>query len=324
MRQAGRYLPEYRALKEKHAFVEMVRTPELAFEVTLQPLRRFQLDATIVFSDILVIPEAMGLGYSFREKGGIEMDFAVRDKAIAESLNPEGVAERLSHVGETLRKLRAKLGNEKAVLGFGGSPWTLACYAVEGGSADGFPCTLALARECPGILHDLLDRFTQASIDYFRMQAASGADAIQIFDSWGGLCPCECYEEWSLASIRSIVEALRDEIPIILYGKGVGGRLPDLADLEVAALSLDHSVDLANAKERLGEQVCVQGNLDPAVLETDPATTRKATRDLLESMRPHRGHIFNLGHGIRPQARIDCVEAMVDEVVAGDKDSPSE
>lgn len=318
MRQAGRYLPEYRALKSKHDFVEMVRTPELAREVTLQPLRRFPLDAAIVFSDILVVPEAMGQPYGFRDQGGIQMEYALRTPEQVDALQTEGAAERLAYVGQALSLLRQDLGEETALLGFCGSPWTLACYAIEGGSSEGFPNALAFAENQPAAFESLMEKFTRTLIDYLRMQARSGADAIQIFDTWGALCPDPLYENLSLRWIRRLVNELRSELPVILYAKDSGHRLDALATVAPACLALDHSLDLAQAKTRLPADVSVQGNLDPALLDNDPQTVRAAAQDLLTRMAPHPGHVFNLGHGIRPTAKIPCVEALV-ETVAKEK-----
>ena len=315
MRQAGRYLPEYRALKEKHDFVEMVRTPELAREVTLQPLRRFPLDAAIVFSDILVIPEAMGQPYGFRDQGGIQMDYPVQTPEQVDALRTEGASERLAYVGQALTLLRQDLGEETALLGFCGSPWTLACYSIEGGSSEGFPRALAFAEKQPAAFESLMEKLTLTLLDYLRMQARSGADAIQIFDTWGALCPDPLYERLSLRWIRRLVEELRSELPLILYAKDSGHRLEALASVAPACLALDHSLDLAQAKNRLPASLSVQGNLDPALLDTNPQTVRTAAQELLSSMAPHTGHVFNLGHGIRPTAQIPCVEALAEAVV---------
>ena len=314
MRQAGRYLPEYRALKEKHDFLEMVREPELALEVTLQPLRRFPLDAAIVFSDILVVPEAMGQSYGFREQGGIQMEFAIESSRDVERLQVEDAVKHLDYVAKALRLLRKTLGDEKALLGFCGSPWTLACYAIEGGSVDGFPRALAFAEEQPKAFGSLLDKFTRVLIDYLRLQAHAGADAIQIFDTWGSLCPDDRYEEWSLRWIREITDTMDGDIPLILYSKDSESRLEELATTGVQCLGLDHSLDLAEAKRNLGPDVAVQGNLDPALLDLEPAAVSSAAKELLNRMATCSGHIFNLGHGIRPSAKIACVEALAETV----------
>jgi uroporphyrinogen decarboxylase len=315
MRQAGRYLPEYRALKEKYSFLEMVREPTLAQEVTLQPLARFPLDAAIVFSDILVVPEAMGQGYGFHDKGGIRMDFAIETARDVERLEVEGAADRLDYVAKALALLRASLGNEKALLGFCGSPWTLACYAIAGGSSAGFPKALAFAKEQPHAFNQLMEKFTTVLMQYLRRQAEAGADAIQIFDTWGSLCPDGDSEAWSLRWIRELTSSLREEIPLILYAKDSANKLQELVSCGTTCLALDHSIDLAEAKNSLGHKISVQGNLDPELLESDPDSVRSAAKDLMSRMAPYDGHVFNLGHGIRPNAKVDCVEALAETVL---------
>ena len=315
MRQAGRYLPEYRALKKKHDFVTMVKTPELATEVSMQPLRRFALDAAIVFSDILVVNEAMGQPYAFRDGGGIQMEHAIDSPAAIENLNDAGAVERLSYVGDALRLLSGELDGKKALLGFAAAPWTLAAYAVQGESSDGFPALLNLFREDRASFDQLLSKITGATIEYLRMQAEAGADAVQLFDSWASLVGPEEYEAASLRWIREIIDGVKDRLPIILYAKGANDRLEQLAGSGASALSLDWAVDLPKAKDRLGENLCLQGNLDPTLLETDTDTVRSATRDLLERMKGHRGHVLNLGHGIRPAATVENVATLVETVV---------
>ncbi len=314
MRQAGRYLPEYRALKKKFDFVEMVRNPSLATEVTLQPLQRFNLDAAIVFSDILVVNEAMGQAYGFREMGGIEMEFPLRELRQVEKMDHEGAVERLVYVGETIKLLRNSLQEKKAVLGFCGSPWTLACYAIEGGSAEGFPQTTALAKDNPILVEKLLEKFSKVLVRYARLQAKSGADAIQIFDTWGNLCPQGQYEKWSLKWILEIVKELGSEIPLILYARNCSAHLETLSSSKINCLSVDHSQDILEIRKKLDSGIAVQGNLNPELLEKNPDEVRIEALSILEQMQPHSGHIFNLGHGIRPNAKTECVEALVETV----------
>jgi uroporphyrinogen decarboxylase len=317
MRQAGRYLPEYRELKAKHGFLKMVRTPELAAEVSLQPIRRFALDAAILFSDILVIPEALGQGYTFRDEGGIAMERRLESKAMIEALAPESaVPERLSYVAGALAILKRELAGTRALLGFGGSPWTLATYMVEGGSSEDFTRVKALFYEDRPTFDFLLGRLTASLIAYFKMQIGAGADAIQIFDSWGGAVAGPDYEAASLRWIRAIIEAMPPAFPIIIYGKGTGPHLVDQAFTGARVLSIDGSNDLAAVRRSLPENVAVQGNLDPVILNTTPEVTARETKRLLESMRGSTGHIFNLGHGILPEAKIACVEALVGAVTS--------
>jgi uroporphyrinogen decarboxylase len=317
MRQAGRYLPEYRELKAKHGFLTMVRTPELAAEVSMQPIRRFALDAAILFSDILVIPEALGQAYTFRDEGGIAMERRLDGRAMIEGLAGEAaVPERLSYVADALRLLKRELAGTRALLGFGGSPWTLATYMVEGGSSDDFARVKGLFYEDRAAFDLLLGKLTASLIAYFRMQIAAGADAIQIFDSWGGVIAGPDYEAASLRWIRAIVEAMPEGFPLIIFGKGTGAHLIDQAFTGARVLSIDASNDLAGVRRSLPENVAVQGNLDPVILNTTPEIARRETLRLLESVRGSAGHILNLGHGILPQARIECVEALVDAATA--------
>jgi uroporphyrinogen decarboxylase len=315
MRQAGRYLPEYRELKAKSSFLEMVRTPELAMEVTLQPLRRFALDAAILFSDILVIPEALGQPYAFRDTGGIAMAYRLETRAQVDALaTAEAVPERLGYVRDTLRLLRQHLGDQHALLGFGGSPWTLATYMVEGGSSDDFERIKLLFYTDRSLFDALLERLTEALIGYFRMQIEAGADAIQIFDSWGGIIAGPDYEAASLAWIRRIVAAMPRDFPVILYAKGTAPHLLDQAFAGARVISVDWTCDLAVTRRNLPANVAVQGNLDPVLMQTTPEIVRREALRLLESMRGTAGHIFNLGHGITPQAKVACMETLVETV----------
>jgi uroporphyrinogen decarboxylase len=316
MRQAGRYLPEYRALKAKSSFLEMVSTPAVAAEVTLQPLRRFPgLDAAILFSDILVIPEALGQGYKFRDEGGIAMDFRLETRAQIDALAPaDAVPEKLAYVTDTLALLKKELAGQKMLLGFGGSPWTLATYMVEGGSSDEFERIKELFYTERALFDALLEKITAALIDYFRAQIAAGADAIQIFDSWGGIIAGPDYDAASLKWIRAIIAALPADFPIILYAKGTAPHLTDQAFTGARALSVDWTSDLSIVRRTLPANVAVQGNLDPVLLNTTPAIVGRETTRLLESMRGTTGHIFNLGHGITPRAKLECMETLVQTV----------
>jgi len=320
MRQAGRYLPEYRELKAKHGFLGMVKTPALAAEVSLQPLRRFALDAAILFSDILVIPEALGQAYQFREQGGIAMERRLETQADMDALAPAAaVPERLSYVAEALRLLRRDLDGRTALLGFGGSPWTLATYMVEGGSSVDFARVKGLFYSERKVFDALLEKLTAALIAYFQMQIAAGADAIQIFDSWGGAIAGPDYEAASLQWIRRIAAALPPGFPLILFAKNTPGHHAAQAAAGIRVLSVDAAVDLPALHARLAAApvpVGVQGNLDPEILNTTPAEVQRAAATLLESMRGRHGHILNLGHGILPQAKIDCVAALVNAVTS--------
>jgi uroporphyrinogen decarboxylase len=317
MRQAGRYLPEYRELKTKTSFLQMVKTPDLAVEVTMQPLRRFALDAAILFSDILVIPEALGQAYTFRDQGGIAMAFALDSRAKIDALAPaEAVTEKLTYVSDALKLLRKDLGTRKALLGFGGSPWTLATYMVEGGSSEEFQKIKTLFYTDRASFDALLSKITEALIVYFKMQIEAGADAIQIFDSWGGIIAGPDYVPASLHWIRQIVAAMPAEFPIILYSRGTCPHVTDQAFSGVKVLSLDWTVDLGIMRHSVPGNVALQGNLDPVLMQTTPDVVRREATRLLETMRGTRGHIFNLGHGITPAAKIECMETLVDTVVS--------
>lgn len=316
MRQAGRYLPEYRALKAKHSFLEMVRTPELAAEVTLQPLRRFALDAAIIFSDILVIPEALGQGYRFREEGGIAMDFALETKAQVDRLDATGIATRLDYVGQALARVKTELKGEKALLGFAGAPWTLATYMVEGGSADDYHRIKSLFYTDRPLFDALLQKITTAIIDYCQMQIRSGADAIQLFDSWGGIIAGQDYEAASLRWIRQIIAALPKDFPIIVYAKGCAPQFTDLAFSGARVLGIDWTSDLGIVRKLIPANIALQGNLDPVLMNTSPEIVRREATRLLETMRGAPGHILNLGHGIMPSAKIECMQALVDTVTS--------
>lgn len=311
MRQAGRYLPEYRGLKEKYSFLELVRTPELAAQVTLQPIRRFDFDAAVIFSDILVVPEAMGQPYQFKDGGGIKMEYAIQDEASVANLKTSFVRENLGYVGEAIRHVREAVGDSKAILGFAGSPWTLAGYMVEGGSSDTFPNLKALALENRPLFMQLMERVTGAVLDSLRLQIEAGADAVQIFDTWGGICPGPSYADFSLSWIRHLVQELPDT-PVILYARNVGQHLLALANTGARCLSLDAGINLAQARAMLPNEVGLQGNLDPVLLNLNPVLVRSETEALMEQMKGVQNHVVNLGHGILPQARIDSVEAFVE------------
>ena len=314
MRQAGRYLPEYRKLKEKHGFLTMVKTPELSSQVTLQPLERFKLDAAILFCDILVIPEAMGQGYNFREGGGIAMDYALESDKCIKKLDTSEICGRLSYVSESLELLRMELGNAKALLGFAGSPWTLACYMIEGGSRDGFPRAVEWAKNNSYAFNQLMEKLTSAISEYLKMQIKCGVDAVQIFDSWQSLCPTENAWDWSIKWIYQIAENLNSEIPLILYAKSSSERIELLRRSGADGLSVSQDVDLPSLRKTLPSDYLLQGNLPPELLETDFETVREKTTQFLLSMKGDKSHILNLGHGIRPQAKIECMEALAGTV----------
>ncbi len=311
MRQAGRYLPEYRKLKEKHSFLECVRTPELATEISLQPLRRFDLDAAILFSDILVIPEALGQGYQFKDSAGIKMDYKISSMTQIDSLDTSRIDEKLFYVFKALTLLRRELGSEMAILGFGGSPWTLAAYMTEGESSKNFQAINNLFINNRPIFNALMEKLTVSLIDYFKLKINAGVDALQIFDSWGGICPDGSYWEASLRWIKDIIDALPSHLPVILYAKGMAHHASSLSQTGSRVLSVDWKIPLHKMRTKVPPSIALQGNLDPAILSTNPEKVRNETEKILKNMRGDPGHIFNLGHGILPDARIENVITLV-------------
>lgn len=315
MRQAGRALPEYRKLKEKYTFVELVQNPELATEVTLQPVRRFGFDAAILFSDILVIPEAMGQKYRFRETGGIEMDFAVRTKADVDRLSVDQVVKRLQYVDKALRLLRKELGNERALIGFSGSPWTLATFMMEGGSAEKYTRALALFREDPKTFRALAKKLTEAITSYLKMQIAAGVDALQIFDSHGGHLSSAEFQAASGKWIKEIISDLGGKVPVIAFSLGTHNNWDDLVATGANVLGIDWQFPLREAQKLVPSNVALQGNLPPAILvEGTPETVAKETTRVMVEMLGRPGHIFNLGHGLPPGAKLENIEALVNTV----------
>lgn len=334
MRQAGRALPEYRKLKETYTFVQLVQNPELAVEVTLQPVRRFGFDAAILFSDILVIPEAMGQTYRFRETGGVVMDFAVHTKADIEKLSVEQVCERLNYVDKALRQVRKELGDETALIGFSGSPWTLATFMMEGASVPKYGRALALFREDPKTYFALAEKLTAAVIAYLQMQIAAGVDAVQIFDSHGGHLAAGEFQEASGRWMHEIIAAIGAPIsgsarggpervradqeigaPSIVFSLGTHGNWPDLIATGANVIGIDWQTSLAEARKLIPEAIGLQGNLAPSLIsDATPDVVALETRAVLEAMRGRAGHIFNLGHGLTPGAKLENITALVETV----------
>jgi uroporphyrinogen decarboxylase len=315
MRQAGRALPEYRKLKEKHSFLELVQTPELAAEVTLQPVRRFGFDAAILFSDILVIPEAMGQSYRFRDTGGIAMDFAVRSQADIERLSVAQVCEKLGYVDKALRISRKDLGDRTALLGFAGSPWTLATFMMEGGSAEKFTRALNLFRKERKTYNALAEKLTAAVAAYLEMQIEAGVDAVQIFDSHGGLLAPTEFQEASGHWMQEIISRLAGRVPVIVFSLGTHGNWDDLLATGASVLGIDWRFPLADARRLLPVGVGLQGNLAPALLsDATPEKVAAEASRLLEVMRERKGYIFNLGHGVPPNAKLENIAALVETV----------
>lgn len=320
MRQAGRYLPEYRATRERAgSFVNLCKTPELACEVTLQPIARFPLDAAILFSDILTIPDAMGLGLSVNEGEGPRFARPLRTRADIDRLgvpDPEG---ELRYVMDAVRLIRRELHGRVPLIGFAGSPWTLACYMIEGAGSSSFSRPKALAWDDPQTMHKLLDVVARAVARYLAAQAAAGAQALMLFDTWGGLLPPDLFREFSLRYMAQIAQMLKSDnvardVPLILFSKGANSHLEALADTGCAALGLDWTISLGDARARVGSRVALQGNVDPGVLLASPEAIRAEAGKALDSFGAHPGHVFNLGHGITPDVNPDHLAVLVDAV----------
>lgn len=320
MRQAGRYLPEYRSTRARAgSFMALCTTPELACEVTLQPLARFALDAAILFSDILTVPDAMGLGLSFAEGEGPRFARPVRSEADVRRLAVPDPERELRYVVDAVRLIRRELDGRVPLIGFAGSPWTLATYMVEGGSSKEFALIKGLLYGRPQLLHALLDVTARAVTAYLNAQVAAGAQAVMVFDTWGGLLAPAPYREFSLAYMTRIVEGLTRaaegrRVPVILFTKGGGQWLEAMADSGCDALGLDWTTDLGAARARVGERVALQGNLDPCVLYAPPERIREEVGRVLASFGRGPGHVFNLGHGIHPQVDPEHARVMIDAV----------
>ena len=316
MRQAGRYLPEYNATRARAgSFLKLAKSPALATEVALQPLERYPLDAAIVFSDILTVPDAMGLGLYFAEGEGPRFERPLRDEAaIARLAAPDPTAE-LRYVLDAVRETRRALAGRVPLIGFSGSPYTLACYMIEGSGSDDWRRVKELRAARPDLLHRILEVNARAVTDYLNAQIEAGAQVAMLFDTWGGSLNAADYEEFSLAYMRKILGALRP-VPSILFTKGGGAWLENMAASGCSAVGLDWTVDPRDARRRVGGKVALQGNLNPAVLTEPDPIVREQARRVLDAFGPAPGHLFNLGHGISPQARPDAVAALVDEVRA--------
>ncbi len=320
MRQAGRYLPEYRATRARAgSFMDLATNPELACEVTLQPLDRYALDAAILFSDILTVPDAMGLGLYFAEGEGPKFERPVRSEADIARLAVPDMDRELRYVMDAVRLIRRELDGRVPLIGFSGSPWTLACYMIEGGGSANFARIKAMAYDQPALLHRLLEVVTDAVIAYLSAQRAAGAQALQVFDTWGGVLAPHLYREFSLRYLTRIAAELeRGEAamrtPLILFGKGNAPYLEDLADSGCEAVGVDWTVSLGDARQRTGDRVALQGNLDPVTLYARPEAIRAEVKRALESYGTGSGHVFNLGHGMSPDMNPDHVTVLVDAV----------
>jgi len=319
MRQAGRYLPEYNATRSRAgSFLALAKNPAFACEVTLQPLDRYPLDAAILFSDILTVPDAMGLGLDFAAGEGPRFARTVRDESAVAALAVPDMAS-LCYVFDAVREIKAALAGRVPLIGFAGSPFTLACYMIEGGGSDDFATVRRMAYGRPDLLARIVEINAQATAAYLNEQIAAGADAVMIFDTWGGMLSAAAYRRFSLASMRAVLAALAPapdgrRVPTIVFTKGGGGWLDEIAQSGASGVGLDWTIDIADARRRVGDRVALQGNLDPLVLLTDPATIEREATAIVRAAGPAPGHIFNLGHGIVQQTPPDHVAVLVETV----------
>jgi len=322
MRQAGRYLPEYREVRAKAgSFMKLCTTPELACEVTIQPLRRYPIDAAILFSDILTVPNAMGLGLYFSEGEGPQFERPVRTAADVQRLGVPDPEHELRYVLDTVRLVRRELDGKAPLIGFAGSPWTIATYMVEGRSSKDYSRLKCMMFDQPDLLHRLLDVNALATTAYLNAQIAAGAQAVMIFDTWGGVLTPRDYKEFSLRYMAQIVAGLTREhehrrVPVILFTKGGGCWLPAIADTGCDALGVDWTTDLGDARRAVGNRVALQGNMDPSVLYASPARIRAEVAQILADFGPGNGHVFNLGHGIHADTDPEKVTHFIDAVHA--------
>lgn len=320
MRQAGRYLPEYRQTRtQAGSFMDLCRNADLACEVTIQPLRRFPLDAAILFSDILTVPDAMGLGLYFEEGEGPRFRKTVHSEQDIAALPVLNAEADLDYVMKAVRTIRSALADSVPLIGFSGSPFTLATYMVEGGSSRDYAHTKTLLYSQPELAHALLGKLADAVTAYLNAQIRAGAQAVQIFDSWGGALSDAAYLEFSLAYMTRIIKGLLREhqgqrVPVILFTKGGGQWLDAMADSGADALGLDWTTNLGVARHQVGDRVALQGNMDPAVLRASPDAIRKEVKRLLNDFGNHPGHVFNLGHGITPDVDPEHARVFIEAV----------
>ena len=320
MRQAGRYLPEYRATRaQAGSFMDLCMNPELACEVTLQPLDRYPLDAAILFSDILTIPDAMGLGLYFETGEGPKFKNPVQDEKAVAALAVPDPEQELKYVMDAVRTIRRELNGRVPLIGFSGSPWTLATYMVEGGSTKNYAKVKGMMFDRPDLMHQLLSKVADSVTSYLNAQIAAGAQAVMIFDTWGGVLTPRDYQAFSLDYMQKIVNGLTREadgrkVPVILFTKGGARWLDKMADTGCDALGVDWTIDLGDARKLVNDRVALQGNMDPSILYSSPERIREEVATILESYGKGPGHVFNLGHGIHPEINPEHPAAMIEAV----------
>lgn len=321
MRQAGRYLPEFREMRAKEpSFMKFCQRPEWACEVTLQPLRRFDLDAAIIFSDILTVPHAMGAKLEILPGEGPVVYEPIRTQAQVDQLQIPDVQQSLGYVFEAIERVVDQLAGTVPLIGFAGSPWTLACYLIEGKSSKTFQTAKTLLYREPAVVTALLERLTTVTIAYLNAQIQAGARVIMLFDTWGGLLNTAAYEQFSLHYLTKIANGLTrvvngEKIPVIFFTKGGSAWLEKIAKSGCDAVGVDWTIDIGKARQIVKDEVALQGNLDPALLFADPKTIESAVKSILQSYGKAPGHVFNLGHGIDPATPIEGVEAMINAVI---------
>jgi len=313
MRQAGRFLPEFMAIRDKYDFFTRCRTPELASEITVQPIRRFGMDAAILFSDILVIPQAMNIEVQMKPDFGPFLPNPVRDQIAVDNVVIPDVDVELGYVMEAIKATKEKLNNEIPLIGFAGSPWTILCYVVQGQGSKTFDKAKEFCFTNPVAAHQLLQKITDTTISYLKAKVKAGVDAVQIFDSWGGMLSPIDYQEFSWQYINQIIEALKDQAPVIAFGKGCWFALQDMAKSNASALGIDWTITPQNARYLTGGNMTLQGNFDPARLLSPPAEIKKMVTKMIKEFGKDK-YIVNLGHGILPNIPLDNAKAFIDAV----------
>lgn len=313
MRQAGRYLPEFMAIKEKYDFFTRCQTPELASEITVQPIRRYGMDAAILFSDILVIPQAMNIHVEMKPNFGPYLPNPIRSQKDLDSVIVPDIQDSLGYVMDAIKATKEKLEDEVPLIGFAGSPWTILCYCVQGQGSKTFDKAKELCFTQPLIAHELLQKITDTTIAYLKAKVRAGVNAVQVFDSWGGMLSPVDYQEFSWQYIQKIIDALKDEIPVIVFGKGCWFALGDMAKSGASALGVDWTCSARNARYLTGGKITLQGNFDPARLLSPPSEIKKMVTQMINEFGKDQ-YVVNLGHGILPNVPIDNAKAFIDAV----------
>lgn len=314
MRQAGRYLPEFMELKDKYDFFTRCQTPDMAAEITMQPVRRFPIDAAIIFSDILVIPQAMGLPFEMRPGVGPWLDNPVRSAADIAKLRSGDVNDELKYVFDALKITKEALNDEIPLIGFAGSPWTIFCYAVQGQGSKNFDKAKAFAYTETKAAHELLQKITDSTIIYLKEKINSGADVIQVFDSWGGMLSPKDYQEFSYPYITQIVDALYELVPVVVFAKGCWYALDEMSQSNASALGVDWTIKPSVAREMTKNRITLQGNFDPSRLLSPPETIQKMVKEMIDEFGTTK-YIANLGHGILPNVPVENARAFIEAVV---------